>query len=153
MSVLMWDKPKKVRTPKENEENYGFEDGPAGGYQPNMNKADILRWKAKLVGHTKGVPQVEIRRQCGPGLMLIIINLGSGYNYKQYEIEPDQWGRTTCGINVHISMNGPVQMTFADMADMQTAIEEAKAFLEEKYPVNILTAARGELGPDHSLDI
>ena len=35
----------------------------------------------------------------------------------------------TKGINVHMSTNGPIQMTFDEMQDMQKAIEEAKIAL------------------------
>lgn len=179
MPILNWDKPKKARS-KADWENYaGFDGGPVGGYVPNMSDADASSWKAKLVGHTKGRPQVEIRRQCGPSLLLVIVNLGTGYNYKQYVSDTDldvhktgaeydaamiaveeerdrQYRRgysmadyyrkhpttdanlkemqdraSTRGINVHMSMNGPAQMTFTEMAELNEAVLEAKFFLEE----------------------
>lgn len=183
MPVLRWDKPKKARS-KADWENYaGFEEGPTGGYVPNMSEADAASWKAKLVGHTKGRPQVEIRRQCGPSLLLVIVNLGTGYNYKQYVSDTDldvyktgeeydaamiaeeeerdrqtppryrrhysmadyyrdnpttdaalkemQSQACTRDINVHMSMNGPAQMTFEVMAELNEAVLEAKLFLEE----------------------
>ncbi len=136
MSILVWDQPKKKLTPAEHKESYGFEDGPTGGYLPNMSDADAKKWKAKLSGHKKGFPQVEIRKSFKNALLLVIVNLGKGYNYKQYEAEPDpnSWrsGETTKGINVHISTNGPVQMTFVQMAELQMAVNEAKLFLEER---------------------
>lgn len=179
-NILRWDKPKKKLKTDEWRESYGFEDGPTGGYVPNMSDADAQSWKAKLVGHTKGRPQVEIRRQCGPSLMLIIVNLGTGYNYKGYVSDTDldvytsgaeydaariaeseeqvrlhgrhhsmadyyrrnptsnddlkemQDRASTRGINVHISMNGPAQLTFAEMEEMHQAVAEARLFLEQR---------------------
>lgn len=171
MTVLMWDKPSK-KLSKAQWKEISFEDGPDGGYVPNMSDADKLRWKAKLVGVKKKQPQVEIRRQCGPSLMLIIVNMGTGYNYKQYSADTEYDGyqcaaeydaemvrqcpsmadyyesnptteeqlqqyrsqASTRGINIHISANGPLQMTFEDLADMNAAIEEAKEFLRNLEP-------------------
>lgn len=178
-NVLVWGKPKKKLTPDQWKDAYGFDGGPTGGYQPNMSDGDAKAWKAKLVGHTKGVPQVEIRRQCGDALLLVIVNLGSGYNYKHYtssskydqyldaasydaaqlaaaEEEARKTGRdymvsyyrnartseadleemkaraSTRGINVHMSMNGPGQLTFEEWGQLNQAVEEAKAFLEAR---------------------
>lgn len=139
MSVLNWDKPKKVRTPEQNAENYGFEDGPTGGYQPNMSDADAASWKAKETGMKTGFPQVEIRRTIRGTMCLIIVNLGKGYKYKHYEPVPTKsWGSSsTKGLNVHMSLNGPLQMTFKDVEDMQTAIQEAKDYLASLYPADV----------------
>lgn len=135
MSVLRWDKPKKIRTPQENAKNYGFEDGPTGGYQPNMSDADAASWKAKETGMKTGYPQVEIRKTFRDTMCLIIVNLGKGYKYKSYEPvrSATSWGRPTKGIHVHMSLNGPLQMTFKDVEEMQSAIQEAKDYLSAKY--------------------
>jgi hypothetical protein len=83
MSILFWGKPKKVMTKEQYAESYGFEDGPPGGYSSNMSEKDKDRWKAKLTGTKLGYPQVEIRKSGA----VIIVNLGKGYNYKQYRAE------------------------------------------------------------------
>jgi hypothetical protein len=167
--ILMWDKPKRKLSKEAWKDDYGFESGPTGGYQPNMSADDTARWKAKMVGTKTGFPQVEIRKAAG-SLMTIVVNLGSGYNYKQYASlptkinDPTSYGRdqterdshvflghTTTGINVHISMNGPVQMTFDDLADMQAAINEARDALEELEEVKGLRstyAVTGKSGTD-----
>lgn len=163
MGVLMWDKPKKVKSKQEWAEGYGFEDGPTGGYMPNMSDEDNARWKAKITGTKLGFPQVEIRKAAG-SQMTIIVNLGEGYNYKHYKAIdeqyhgktpkdfPNRWwrpgdpesnrylgltqkeidtaARPTKGINVHIALNGPAQMTFEEMDEMHQAIQEAKEALE-----------------------
>ncbi len=169
MTILVWDKPKKVLTTKEWEDNYGFEDGPKGGYMPNMSDADANSWKAKVTGTKLGYPQVEIRKTVGCQ-MTIIVNLGKGYNYKQYRAEdPEYFGKTvadmpkdikvpvyyfgvakdlqkyyrqeeidrgatpTKGINVHMSLNGPGQMTFKDFEELHLAVEEAKQYLLDNH--------------------
>lgn len=154
MGILSWDKPKKKLSKADWKESYGFEDGPTGGFVPNMDEADEKKWKAKLTGQKLGFPQVEIRKTASCQ-MTIIVNLGAGYNYKYYRaIDPDYFGKTpadfpssyrnlmtqqeiddaatpTKGINVHVAMNGPAQMSFQDILDMQEAILEAKAYLED----------------------
>ncbi len=157
--VLMWEKPKKTQTTDQWAEGAGFDGGPTGGYQPNMSEDDARCWKAKMTGKKLGFPQVEIRKQAGDSLMLLVVNLGAGYHYKSHRAAPDieqaekmsayhgqsRHGKpgtatdigheimaqdNTAGINIHMSMNGPSLMTFQDFADMQTAIAEAKAALE-----------------------
>lgn len=177
MSILRWDKPKKIMTAQQWGEHYGFDGGPIGGYSPNMSEADQLSWKAKITGKKLGFPQVEIRKTTNHGSqVVIIVNLGEGYNYKYYRAIEDSYTKyadyqdylnqeglhyhqkypnqyptlqdgidlikkcgdearfwqskyPTKGINVHIATNGPIQMTFEEMIDMQRAIDEAKIAL------------------------
>lgn len=163
--ILMWDRPKQRVGKKAWKDEYGFDGGPDGGYQPNMSQDDANRWKAKLVGTRTGFPQVEIRKQAGPSLMLIIVNLGAGYSYKSntpsYDLEEagkpwtskdllpmslvDRIGlqEVSAGTQVHISMNGPAMMDFEDLAHMHRAVEEAKAVLAS------LESAPGERSLQH----
>lgn len=60
--ILCWDKPKKVMTAKQREDTYSSDCGVPGTFVPNMSDDDRGRWKAKLVGHKAGHPQVEIRK-------------------------------------------------------------------------------------------
>ena len=122
MSILSWDKPKKLRTNEQHATMYASDGGPPGTYVPNMSDEDMEKWKAKLTGTRRGVPQVEIRKSFS-NQMLIIVSLG-GYSYKYYTPE------NTKDKNIHISLNGPLQMTFEDMQEMNAAIEEAKQFLQ-----------------------
>jgi hypothetical protein len=122
MPILVWNKPKQVMTAEERERNYAFDGGPPGGYVLNMSNEDAAQWRAKLVGHKAGHPQAEIRKTAGSQI-LIIVNLGDGYKYKGYTPE------RTKGINIHLSLNGPVQMSFEEMAEMNQAIAEARDFL------------------------
>lgn len=163
-NVLRWDKPKAKLSKKDWEESYGFEDGPKGGYVPNMSEADAQSWKAKLTGTKLGFPQVEIRKSVNGAQLLVIVNLGEGYNYKHYrarsedkkyahpyteadfardyptlvgrynsnytELDYLRFGAPTYGFNVHMSLNGPAQMTFNEMAELAQAVQEAKLYLE-----------------------
>ena len=123
--LLMWDKPAKKMAVDEWKDSYGFEDGPTGGYLPNMSDQDAARWKAKLVGKTTSSPQVEIRRTMGNQLLLIV-NLGGGYAYKHFTRE----GTKARGVNVHLSTNGPLQMSFDDQAELNQVVQEARQYLE-----------------------
>jgi hypothetical protein len=115
-SIINWDKPQKIRPSKEHAGMYSSDSGVPGTYMPNMSDDDIKKWKGKVVGATTGSPQVEIRKDC----MVIIVSLGGGYQYKFYKRE-----RTT-GINIHVSMAGPTQLTFAEWDEMKNVVEEAR---------------------------
>jgi hypothetical protein len=128
MTILMWDAPKKLRTPQQNAEHYGFEDGPTGGYVPNMSDADAARWKAKITGQKRGVKQVELRKSFRAAMVTIIVTLDGGYTYKHYS-PGNRPGLNTDGIQIHLATNGPIQMSFEEMAEMNAAVLEAKAEL------------------------
>lgn len=121
MAILSWDKPTKLRTSAEHAATYSADGAPPGTYVPNMSDEDMQKWKAKLTGTRRESPQVEIRKSFS-NQMLIIVTLG-GYSYKSYTPEE------TKDKNIHISVNGPLQMTFDDLQEMNAAIEEAKQFL------------------------
>jgi hypothetical protein len=128
---LSWDKPARAE-PVAAWKERGFEDGPAGGYVPNMAEEDLVRWKAKVVGRNTAHPQVEIRKSFGGVQMTLVVSLGQGYNYKTYKAvrEPGHWGANTQGFNVHLALNGGAQMTFADMQELHDGIAEARRVLE-----------------------
>ena len=139
MAILEWNKPAKAQSTTDHNNSCGFEGGPAGGYMPNMDEINRLKWKAKLVGKTTDHPQVEIRKGvCGTQLTMIV-SLGNGYNYKGYKADNKNdpkketfgWNEYgTRGINVHIAANGGIRMTFAELNELQTAVQEAREFLE-----------------------
>jgi len=62
--------------------------------------------------------------------VLIIVNLGEGYEHKNFSKTPDQWGRSTQGINVHLSCNGPLQLSFEEWDEINYVGNRAKRFLE-----------------------
>ncbi|PZR63210.1 MAG: hypothetical protein DI537_51960 [Stutzerimonas stutzeri] len=143
MTILMWDKPKKVMTVEQWAEHYGFEDGPKGGYSPNMSEADQLAWKAKITGKKLGFPQVEIRKTTDRGSqVLIIVSLGEGYNYKQYlAVSKDTYFPDEAA---YIAAIGP-----GSRYPQHETIEEAKKGYElYRYPtkgINIHMATNGPI--------
>ncbi|RYD68027.1 MAG: hypothetical protein EOP83_01635 [Verrucomicrobiaceae bacterium] len=130
MSILMWDAPKKLRTPQENAEHYGFEEGPTGGYIPNMSEADARRWKGKITGKNRGVLQAELRKSFDSAQVTIIVTLDGGYTYNHYT-PAARPHLNTHGVQIHMATNGPIRMSFDDLAEMNAAIGEAKDKLKE----------------------
>lgn len=121
MSVLMWEKPEKVMDSTEWAESYVADGAPPGVYVPNMSEDDMLRWKAKLVGIRTAYPRVEIRKSAYAQI-LIIVSLGQGFQ-QRYKSMPEE-------TNVQISANGAFALTWQELDEMNTAIQEAKVFLE-----------------------
>lgn len=60
MSILSFDKPKKLIPTEEHNAYYKSDTDIAGTYVPNMSEADKKRWKGKRVGGKD--PRVEIRK-------------------------------------------------------------------------------------------
>lgn len=115
-------------------ESYGFEDGPAGGYAGNMSQADKLCWKAKLFNKGKPDSRVELRKTFG-GTQLVIIVALNGWTYKTHE-KPEvavsgsgRWFTSTLGLNVRMSMNGPLMLTFDQFHEIDAAVKEAHEVL------------------------
>jgi hypothetical protein len=121
MTVLSWDKPLRAM-PVEEWASWQADSAPPGTYVPNMSDADIRKWKAKKVGFKAGHPQIEIRKDS----TVVVVSLGGGYKYKYYTPE------RTEGINVHIATAGPIQWTWQEFAELQKAVAEARAILEEE---------------------
>jgi hypothetical protein len=122
MSVLSWEKPKRAQS-VEKWKSLSADGAPPGVYTPNMSSTDMLKWKAKLVGTKSGLPRIEIRKTAN-SQVLIIVSQG-GFPPKCFT--PDIIGEK---YNIHISANGPIWLTWAEMDEMKQAIEEAKAKLQ-----------------------
>lgn len=79
---------------------------------------------------------VEIRKTLNLGVSLtLIVSLGTGYKYKNYQPpgvrRPGHYGSyKTEGVNVHMALNGGGQLTFAEMVELQEAVQEARVVLE-----------------------
>lgn len=137
--ILDFNKPKKVKI------DYGFEDGPTGGYMPQMSDDDAKRWKAKRFNKGKDGDRIEIRKQFGATLLLIIVGK-DGWNYKSETPDTEiistsvssydgtvyhRYSNGTRGLNVRMSMNGPLLMSWALYKELDSAINEAWALLNE----------------------
>lgn len=125
--ILSWDKPGKVMSEQDRRDTFASDSGVPGTFVPNMSNADVARWKAKLVGHKSGHPQVEIRKDS----TVIIVSLHGGYRYKHYGNPNSPWPSSTAGINLHIATAGPIQWSWKDYEEFQQAIAEAREFLEK----------------------
>jgi hypothetical protein len=88
----------------------------------------------KLIKANKNKPaRVEVRWSKGTANVLLIVGL-DGYNHKYYKPE-GRWSTNTLGKNIHLSMNGPLIMTFDEMGQFMNeigqAVNEAKRKLRE----------------------
>jgi len=124
--LLRWDKPEKIMS-VEAWKDISADSAPPGVYTPNMSKADAESWKAKLVGHKVGRPHVEIRRTFRSVRLFLLVSLGKGYKYRTYGRGSGAYD--TVGINIHMSCNGALQMTFTEFHALQQVINEATTVL------------------------
>jgi hypothetical protein len=85
----------------------------------------------KLIkGNKNKAPQVEVRWSKRSANILLIVSL-EGYTHKYYK--PDaKWGANTNGKNIHLSMNGPLQMTFEEMGQFMNEVGQAVNMAKKK---------------------
>lgn len=145
MTLLDFNPPAKV------EIEAGFEDGPTGGYVPQMGEADSRRWKAKKFNIGKPNARIELRKSIGGGVsgrgpvsqVTIFVALDGWDFAKKHEYrrehDPDVDGYfhyDTRGYNVRISMNGPILMTFDEFNEINQIVTEARDYLEQALKEN-----------------
>lgn len=112
----------------------GFEDGPIGGFVPQMSVNDAKSWKGKRFNAGKEGDRIELRKQFGSSLVLIFV-AKNGWSYSsKFEFTGKKpaawdWGVDTAGKNVRISMNGPLLMNWDQWAEFNAVIDEAKQIL------------------------
>lgn len=90
------------------------------------NKVELFGWTMTLI-EKGGRRWYEIKKD---GILIIVAN-GKGYDHKFYTADPDRFGRTTMGVDIHLSMNGPKQLSFDDWSRIDTLIAGAKAKLKQ----------------------
>ena len=128
--LLNFDKPEKVKI------DAGFEGGPDGGYVPQMSQEDAMSWKAKKFNIGKENARIELRKSYRPTQVFIIVALDGWDLAKKYESREksdDQkvFQTITKGLNVRMSMNGPLLLTFDKWQEIHDIVEEAKYYLKE----------------------
>jgi len=135
--LLNFDKPAKVNI------DAGFDGGPEGGYVPQMAQSDAQRWKAKRFNKGKENDRIELRKTFtginnGQGRTQVTMFVAlDGWDYaakhehcRAFQRGVDDWFHTdTRGLNVRMSMNGPLLMTFEQFAEINQIVEEARALL------------------------
>jgi hypothetical protein len=141
ITVLDFEKPKKVRSTKDHNNRYMSDSGIAGTYVPNMSDADMAKFKAK---HIKGDDErIEIRKSID-GVQLLIIVYKHEYQPPKPEF-PDYDGGSRDSYweqanaiysadrknydkrhgQVQMSMNGKLNMSLALWFDINEAVKEA----------------------------
>lgn len=149
--ILDFEKPKKVRSTEEHNNLFSSDSGVAGTFVPNMSKEDELKWKAKHIGGND--ERIEIRKTLGGAQVLIIVYkepyhppypkypetryTDSAYhvNKAKYEEKLKEWYKRH--EDIKLSMNGKVDMTFEEYAEMREAITEAKMLMNITDPQNL----------------
>lgn len=129
--LLNFDKPAKVDV------GGGFDGGPEGGYVPQMSEADAQRWKAKRLNAGKPNDRIELRKNFGNTQVFMIValdgwDLAGKYEFRRERKTNEYFFNDTRGLNVRMSMNGPLLMTFETFAEFNQIVEEAKALLIEQ---------------------
>lgn len=123
--ILSFAKPKKVMS-SEDYASISADSAPPGVYSGNMSQADLLRWKAKLVGSRSGNHQIEIRTT-EPAANLVVIVNGAMPNVEKRKT----WlQRETEPFSIKLSANGP---TFYDpnlWGRLMEAVREARQVLD-----------------------
>jgi hypothetical protein len=149
--ILDFEKPKKVRSTEEHNNLFSSDCGVAGTFVPNMSKDDMYKWKAK---HINGNDErIEIRKTLGGAQVLIIVYkeqyhppypeypetkyTDSAYhvNLAKYKEKQKEWYKRH--EEIKLSMNGKVDMTFEEYAEMREAITEAKMLMNITDPQNL----------------
>ena len=129
MSLLDFSKPQKVNI------EAGFDGGPDGGHVPQMSSSDAQRWKAKRFNKGKEDDRIELRKSFGAVQVMIIValdgwNLSKKYEKREAHVQGNGWHTDTRGLNVRMSMNGSLLLTFEQFAEFDTIVNEARTLLE-----------------------
>jgi hypothetical protein len=132
MALLNFEKPAKVTV------EAGFDGAYTdGGFTPQMSDADAHRWKAKKFNVGKDGGRIELRKSFEPNstqVHIIVALDGWDYAKKHEKRESNPAGRCfhtdTRGLNVRMSMNGPLLMTFDLWNEMNQLVQEARDYLE-----------------------
>lgn len=125
MGLIDFNKPQKVHSTENHNEMYSSDSGVAGTYVPNMSVADMKKWKGK---HIKGVDErIEIRKTIGGTQLLVVVY--KDVRFTDYKVNREEWYKNHK--NVRMSMNGKLDMTFAEYDELVKVIDEAKEILNK----------------------
>lgn len=111
MTLLKWDKPKKLTPTDEHNDNYSSDSGVNGTYVPNMSNKDMQEWKASMHGQKKPPLHVIIRK--------------TSQNHVQMKLVV--YDRV-----VDLSMNGSARLSGADLTNMALAVAEARSVMQKE---------------------
>ena len=108
MTIINWDKPKKLRSTEKHNNMCSSDCGVPGTYVPNMSYEDRESWKGKHINKTKNNERIELRKtfsRCGSYAQVLIVLEKEG--------------------TVSISSNGKIAMTFDDWDEVNAVVKEA----------------------------
>ena len=131
MKILSFDKPAKVLPSDKHHDLYVADGCPPGAYVPNMSDDDCRKYKAKIVGGE--VPRLEVRVTLGSQILIKVKNRilerielkKAEHLFNRYCMRRDNAIYEHGAKNIKISMNGPVNMTYAEWDEFKSAIDEA----------------------------
>jgi hypothetical protein len=105
MSLLKWDKPKKLKPTDEHNREYSSSANIDGTYIPNMSSKDMQEWKAEMCGQKVPPLRVVIRK--------------TAQNHVQMKLVVyDQ--------SLDLSMNGTARLNSSDLTNLTRAVAEAR---------------------------
>lgn len=126
MMLLNFEKPKRV------DKDAGFDGGPIGGYVPQMSNEDARRWKATRINQGKENDRIELRKSFANGTQVFMIVALDGWDFSsknEFRYKKTNYDTITKGLNVRMSMNGSLLMTFEQFSEINQIVEEAKSLL------------------------
>lgn len=139
MGLIDFTKPARV------DAGGGFEDGPVGGYVPQMSAADAQRWKAKQFNLGKENARIELRKTFtgvnnGQGNTQVTIfvaldgwDFATKHEHRTAKTATSDWfHKDTRGLNVRISMNGPLLLSWEQYRELDSVINEAWAMVNDR---------------------
>lgn len=93
------------------------------GWEIKMTKSGQLELKKKFVGtHSAST-------------LLLIAGGPDGYDHKWYKKATDEWDRSTKGIDLHWSANGPLQLTFQQMDEIHQVTKNIRDFYNSSVDI------------------
>lgn len=119
------------KVPEKKSMGGGFDGGPVGGYVPQMSYEDAERWKCKIFNEGKENSRIEIRKSFDC-VQIFIIVAKDGWDLSSKNEKRNANSTLyfdTKGLNVRMSMNGSLRLTFEQFEEIGKIVEEAKEYL------------------------
>jgi hypothetical protein len=125
MSLIDFDKPKKIRSTEEHNKMHSSDSGVPGTYVPNMSEEDTKKWRGNHIKGQRIDQRIEIRKTIGGTQLLIVVYKEK--RFTDWRVSQTEWNKNHN--NVRLSMNGKLDMTFDEYDEFVKVIEEAKTIL------------------------
>lgn len=131
MSILKFDKPKKIQSTEKHNQIHSSDSGVAGTYVPNMSRKNMEVWKAKKIGGTDS--RIEIRKSIS-GIDPILAEKQKKRGYVSWrDGKPNSFAQLLVIVrpdgSINMSANGKLSFNAETWAELQMAIFEATEIL------------------------